>query len=83
MAERYGRRGLPEFLTREQVVDRYTQLTGWEPRDLSWYIDYAALRQALVSMRVSQRAIAFGERPDVSDPADLVLDRQYLEDMLS
>jgi hypothetical protein len=34
-------------------------------------------------MRVSQRAIAFGERPDVSDPADLVLDRQYLEDMLS
>jgi aminoglycoside phosphotransferase (APT) family kinase protein len=83
LAERYGRRGLPEFLTREQVVDRYTQLTGWEPRDLSWYIDYAALRQALVSMRVSQRAIAFGERPDVSDPADLVLDRQYLEDMLS
>lgn len=83
MAERYGRRGLPEFLTREQVIGRYTQLTGWKPRDLDWYIDYAALRQALVSIRVSQRAIAFGERPNVSEPDDLVLDRQYLEEMLS
>jgi hypothetical protein len=36
-----------------------------------------------VSIRVSQRAIAFGERPDVRDPNDLVLDRQYLEEMLS
>jgi aminoglycoside phosphotransferase (APT) family kinase protein len=83
LAERYGRRGLPDFLPRERVVDRYTQLTGWEPRDLNWYIDYAALRQALVSIRVSQRAIAFGERPEVSDPNDLILDRQYLEGMLS
>jgi aminoglycoside phosphotransferase (APT) family kinase protein len=83
MAERYGRRGLPDFLVGEQVVDRYSRLTGWEPRDLRWYIDYAALRQALVSIRVSQRAISFGERPAVSDPDDLVLDRQYLEGMLS
>ena len=37
--------------------------------DLDWYLVYAELRQALTSIRVSSRAVHFGERPAPDDPA--------------
>ena len=54
---------MPEFLDRDRVVGRDTeQSTGTTVRDLEWYLVYAELRQALTSIRVSGRAVHFGER---------------------
>jgi len=82
IAARIGRGGLPEFLGREAVVAAYTERTGYQPRDLDWYLAYAALRQALVSIRVSTRAVHFGERDRPDDPQDLIMLRSHLEGLL-
>jgi aminoglycoside phosphotransferase (APT) family kinase protein len=42
------------------------------------YLVYAELRQALTSIRVSSRAVHFGERPPPDDPQDLILERDHL-----
>lgn len=82
IAERMGHTGLPDFLERESVVAAYTDITGYEPHDLDWYLAYAALRQALVSIRVSTRAVHFGEREQPDDPQDLIMVRSHLEGLL-
>ena len=82
IAESMGHTGLPEFLRRDNVVAAYTDITGYEPQDLDWYLAYAALRQALVSIRVSTRAVHFGEREQPDDPQDLIMVRSHLEGLL-
>jgi aminoglycoside phosphotransferase (APT) family kinase protein len=82
LAERTGRQGLPDFLRQDTVIARYEERSGYTPRHLDWYLVYAALRQALTSIRVSSRAIHFGERPEPDDPHDLIMDRAHLEGLL-
>ena len=74
---------MPGFMDRDRVADTYRRLTGEALRDLDWYIAYAALRQALVSIRVSMRAVHFGERAAPDDPQDLILVRSFIEDVLA
>ena len=83
LASRNGRAGMPGFLDRDRVVDTYARLSGHALHDLDWYIVYAALRQALVSIRVSMRAVHFGERAAPDDPQDLILVRPFLERVLA
>jgi len=82
IAERYGHPGVPGLLRRDEVVARYTAESGHEPVDLDWYLVYAELRQALTSIRVSSRAVHFGERAAPEDPEDLILQRDHLEGVL-
>lgn len=74
--------GLPDLLRPAEVVDFYTDLTGYRPVDLDFYIVYAALRQAIIALRIQLRAIAFGQglRPD--DPDAMIMHREGFEKML-
>ncbi|MGH9060295.1 MAG: phosphotransferase family protein, partial [Acidimicrobiales bacterium] len=75
--------GLPDFLTRRFVVDRYERLTGYQPRDLDWFMLYASMRFAIIYLRVAQRQLAFGELEMPDDPDDVLLHRAQLEAMLA
>ncbi len=50
----------------------------------SWCrLHYAEHRQALTSIRVSSRAVHYGEPAEPDDPQDLILERSHLEEVLS
>ena len=68
-----------DLLDRRAVVTDY-QLRSRVLHDMDWYLVYAELRQALTSIRVSERAVAFGERERPDDPQDLILERSHLEE---
>ncbi len=75
--------GLPDFLRRDDVAQRYEALTGHAPRDLDFYELYAALRHGIIMSRIQQRAIHFGEAVRPDDPDDLITHRSTLEAMLA
>jgi aminoglycoside phosphotransferase (APT) family kinase protein len=79
IAGQLGQPGLPDFLDRDRVVAAYRAETSHDVADLDWYLAYAALRQGLTSIRVSERAIRFGERLPPDDREDLVMDRAHIE----
>ena len=75
--------GLPDFLRREDVVACYRDRTGHEPRDLDFYVVYAAVRHAIVMARIKRRMIHFDEDTVPDDPDDYVLHRASLDALLS
>ncbi|WP_327313756.1 phosphotransferase family protein [Streptomyces sp. NBC_01235] len=77
-----GGRGLPDFLRRERVEERYARLTGHIPRDMDFYTLYAALRQAIVMLRVAYRQAHFGEVAVPADPDTLILHHDSLRAMV-
>ncbi|GAA4997891.1 phosphotransferase family protein [Yinghuangia aomiensis] len=83
IARRLGKTGMPEFLAADRVIAAYTAATGYQPQRFDWYLAYAALRQALTSIRVSCRAVHFNEREMPADPQDLIIVRSELEDILA
>lgn len=83
IAQAFGQDGLPDFLRRGDVERDYQELTGYELRDLDFYLVYAALRHAIVMARVKRRMIHFGEDQVPDDPDDYVLHRACLEQLLS
>ncbi|AJT62353.1 hypothetical protein T261_0664 [Streptomyces lydicus] len=78
-----GQPGLPDFLRRDNIEGRYTRLTGHTPRDMEFHTLYAALRQAIVMLRVAYRQVHFGEVPVPADADALILHRDTLEAMLA
>ncbi|MFC9736960.1 phosphotransferase family protein [Streptomyces noursei] len=78
-----GQHGLPELLRRDRVEDRYAALTGHPPRAMEFHTLYAALRHAIVMLRVAYRQVHFGEVPVPADPDGLILHRDTLEAMLA
>jgi aminoglycoside phosphotransferase (APT) family kinase protein len=82
LAEKFEMPGIPDFMQRDEVARTYEQMTGRAVGALEWFEVFAALRFAVVSIRTSTRAIAYGtmEKPD--DPDDLVMFRGLLEQML-
>ncbi|MFJ9122249.1 phosphotransferase family protein [Streptomyces sp. NPDC102394] len=78
----FGQRGLPDFLRRDRVEARYAELTGHTPRDMDFYILYAALRQAIVMLRVAYRQVHFGEAVVPADPDTLILHHGSLRAMV-
>jgi aminoglycoside phosphotransferase (APT) family kinase protein len=83
IAEFFGARGLPEFLRRSDVERCYQELSGWAPRDMDFYLVYAALRHAIVMARVKRRMIHFGEDRAPDDPDDYVMHRASLDRLLA
>jgi aminoglycoside phosphotransferase (APT) family kinase protein len=84
MAVRYGMPGIPDLMQRDDVVRDYEQLSGRKVQALEFYEMFAALRFAIVSIRTSTRAIAFGDMPapESGDVDDLIMHRELIEQML-
>lgn len=78
-----GMPGLPDLARIEDVVSDYVAAGGRQPRDLNWYIAYAALRHSIVMSRVGRRMTLFGEREPAAHPDDLLyngaLARRFLQ----
>jgi aminoglycoside phosphotransferase (APT) family kinase protein len=82
LATRFGVPGIDGFMDRDDVAATYESLTGNAVRDLDWFEVFAALRFAVISVRTSARAIAYGTMEQPADPDDLVMFRGLLEQML-
>jgi aminoglycoside phosphotransferase (APT) family kinase protein len=82
VAHQYGMPGLPDLLRLDDVAATYEDLTGYAPRDLPFYLMYAALRHAVIMARLQRRAIRFGQAVEPDDPDDLITFRLLLEEML-
>jgi len=78
----FGQPGLPDFLRRDRVERRYAQLTGHTPRDMDFHTLYAALRHAIVMLRVAYRQAHFGEVAVPEDPDTLILHHGSLRAMV-
>jgi aminoglycoside phosphotransferase (APT) family kinase protein len=83
IAEVFGLDGIPDFLRRSDVEQCYRELSGYSPRDMDFYLTYAALRHAIVMARIKRRMIHFGEDQVPDDPDDYVLHRASLEKLLA
>ncbi|KUN76760.1 phosphotransferase family protein [Streptomyces griseoruber] len=77
-----GQRGLPGFLRRDRVEERYARLTGYPPRDMEFHTLYAALRHAIVMLRIAYRQAYFGEVAVPADPDTLILHHGSLRAMV-
>ncbi|MEV6196802.1 phosphotransferase family protein [Streptomyces sp. NPDC051920] len=78
----FGQAGLPGFLRRDRVEARYARLTGHTPRDMEFYTLYAALRHAIVMLRIAYRQVHFGEVSVPPDPDTLILHHDSLRAMV-
>lgn len=77
-----GMPGMPDFLRREEVAAQYEEATGYTPRNLDFYIFYAAIRHAILMHRIQGRAIAFGQAQPPEDPDDMIMFRGTIEKMI-
>jgi aminoglycoside phosphotransferase (APT) family kinase protein len=82
LAETFGLPGLPDFMRSDDVAATYEAATGRALHNLDWYEVFAALRFAIVSVRTSTRAIAYGYMEPKDDVDDLVMFRALLERMI-
>ncbi|MGW1869322.1 phosphotransferase family protein [Streptomyces mauvecolor] len=78
----FGQPGLPDFLRRDDIERRYAELTGHTPRDMEFHTLYAALRHAVVMLRIAYRQLHFGEVEPPADPDALIMHRDSLEAMV-
>lgn len=78
-----GLPGMPEFLSPDDVAAQYASLTGYEIRDLDFYLAYGATQWAIVFLRTGQRQVHFGERDLPADVEEMILSRALLERMIS
>jgi aminoglycoside phosphotransferase (APT) family kinase protein len=65
-----GGPGVPRmegFPTREQMLARYKELTGWKAHDLEFYEVFAGLRFAVVMMRIASLVVEFELLPSDTD----------------
>ncbi|MEU6126014.1 phosphotransferase family protein [Streptomyces sp. NPDC047123] len=71
----FGQPGLPDFLRRDHIEEAYARTTGHTPRDMEFHTLYAALRHAIVMLRVAYRQVHFGEAevPATEKDADTLI----------
>ncbi len=77
-----GAPGLPEMFRPVDVAARYAEASGYRPRDLTWYLAFAATRHGAIMRRVTERAIHFGEAAAPDDIDDLIIHRATLRAMV-
>ncbi|MEV0527689.1 phosphotransferase family protein [Streptomyces sp. NPDC050439] len=78
----FGQEGLPGFLRRDTIEEGYARLTGHTPRSMDFHTLYAALRHAVVMLRVAYRQVHFGETAVPEDPDTLILHHASLAAMV-
>jgi aminoglycoside phosphotransferase (APT) family kinase protein len=81
-AKRRDLPGIPGFLGRDSAVTRYERVTGLEVQHFDWHLCYSAVREAIVSLRTMGRAVHFGEVPAPDDPEGLILDREFVVELI-
>ncbi|MEZ0090515.1 phosphotransferase family protein [Streptacidiphilus sp. EB129] len=82
LTEGSGQPGMPDFLDRGRTCARYAEATGHPPRDMDFHLLYAALRHAVVMLRIGYRQLHYGETAAPADPDQLILHRATLEAMV-
>jgi aminoglycoside phosphotransferase (APT) family kinase protein len=82
LTEGSGLPGMPGFLEREAVVGQYAADSGYPARDMDFYTLYAALRHAVVMLRIAYRQVRFGELAQAVDVDAMILHRASLEAMV-
>lgn len=75
--------GMPDFLRRDDVVTRYSSVSGHELHDLDFYETYSALQWAIVYLRTGARSVRFGERERPAEPDELLYNAEPLRRMLA
>ncbi|MEE2034094.1 phosphotransferase family protein [Rhodococcus chondri] len=78
-----GLPGLPDFLRRDDIARAYTARTGHTPQHLDFYTCYAALQHAIIMLRITTRAVHFGQAEQPDDVDEMILHRASLEAMLA
>ncbi len=68
LTEQLGMPGMPDFMRTSEVIAAYTTASGYAPRDVEWFMLYAALRHAIVMFRITRRQILFGEATMPENP---------------
>jgi len=79
----FGMEGMPDFIRRDKVEALYTEFTGYTPKDMDWYLMYAATRHGIVFTRTTRRAVHFGEAEMPEDPDDVIMHRATIEAMMA
>jgi aminoglycoside phosphotransferase (APT) family kinase protein len=83
LAQTFELPGMPHFLRPEDAATTYESLTGYAPRDLDWYIVYAAVQWGIVFMRTGTRQAHFGEIEMPADVDELLHHRDLVRQLLS
>jgi aminoglycoside phosphotransferase (APT) family kinase protein len=78
----FGLPGMTDSFARDVLTARYEGITGYTPRDLDFYIVYAALRHAIMTFRIAKRQARFDGTGMPEDPDQAILYREHLSDML-
>jgi len=74
--------GMPHFMRRDEVASTYESMTGYTPRDLDFYMVYAAVQWGIVFVRTGLRAVHFGEEQMPTNVDDFIRNAPSLERML-
>jgi aminoglycoside phosphotransferase (APT) family kinase protein len=83
MLGRHGMSGLPDLLRPADMAQTYAALSGYEPRDLPWYLTYNGLRYAIVMFRITRRGVLFGEMEMPENPDDMTSIREEMEALMA
>ena len=74
--------GMPDFLTADDVVATYQELSGVEVDDLTWHQIHSAVIWGIVFLRTSARQVHFGEIEPPEDPESVMHHRPLFERLL-
>ncbi|GGF32902.1 phosphotransferase family protein [Williamsia phyllosphaerae] len=83
ITEMAGLPGLPDFLRPARVTEIYREATGYEVRDLDFYITYASIIHAVIMYRIQIRAITFGHATVPDDPDDMIMHRATVDALIA
>ena len=75
--------GMTHFMHRDTIIALYEEKSGYTPRDMNFYLLYAALRYGVVAGQVQRRSIKFGQAEMPEDVDDLIMNRLALEEMMA
>jgi aminoglycoside phosphotransferase (APT) family kinase protein len=75
--------GMTELFQRDRVVERYEDLSAERLDDLAWYEAFAGLRFAIILMRMSLRATAFGAMRPAEDPDSMIMFAPLLRELVA
>jgi aminoglycoside phosphotransferase (APT) family kinase protein len=74
--------GMPDFLTADDVVATYRELSGVEVGDLTWHQIHSAVIWGIVFLRTSARQVRFGEIEPPEDPESVMHHRPLFQRLL-
>ncbi len=83
LAQSFDLPGMAYFLRADDVAGTYEAISGHTPRDLDFYLMYAAVQWGIVFMRTGARQAHFGEIEMPADVDDLLHHRSLFAQLLA